>query len=276
MQLHRVEDGTSGAWEVREHGQVMATASARPGSGSDARHLRLEVAEQHRGRGIGSWLLGTIADELSAAGCQVLETVVVRGSEAARFAQRQGAVVADHLVDDVLELSKVDRERLRRLTHTLPAGYRLVRWQESAPPAVLDSYAAVRNAIRDAPNRFPPPTPEWTPAEVRRAEQRHTERGEEPWVTAAVCDGRVVAFTEAVTTDAPQAEQHDTVVAAPHRRMGLARSVKAALVLWLCEQRPDLRTLAATYALSNTGMQAVNRQLGFREHRRRDLVRLPL
>jgi hypothetical protein len=52
--------------------------------------------------------------------------------------------------------------------------------------------------------------------------------------------------------------------------------VKAALILRLCRQRPDLGSLSVTYALSNTGMKAVNRELGFHEHRRRDLVRFSL
>ena len=276
MDLRRIDDDTGIAWEVCHHERALAAATVQAGSEPTARFLRLEVDPQHRGRGIGSWLIGTIIDELRAAGVEMLETLVVTGSAGARFATRHGATSGDHLVTDILDLTRADRVRLSQLVQDLPGEYVLQRWHGHAPPSLINSYAQARKAIRDAPNRYPPPVPEWTPAAIRKSEQHRAQQGESPWVTAATLDGQVVAFTEALTTESPDAEQHDTAVVRAHRRRGLAGAVKADLILRLCRQRPDLRSLAVTYALSNTGMQAVNRELGFEELHRRDLVRLPL
>jgi hypothetical protein len=140
--------------------------------------------------------------------------MVVRGSPGVAFTAVHGAVIGDELIDAVLHLARADVGRLTTFAAAVPDGYRLTSWSEPTPSRYVESYARAKRVIADAPNRFPPPTPRWTAAEVREAEHR--------------------------------------------RRV------------------PGVRSFAATYAAANTGMHAVNRDLGFREHRRRDLVRLPI
>ena len=274
MELVRFDGASYPAWEVRHTGRVVGTASLGAGSAASAWHLRLQVEPGYRRRGIGSWLLATATEAAREAGCLTLEAMVVRGSGGEGFAARYGAVVGDELIDAVLHLDRVDPARLTRFTATVPDGYRLTGWCDPTPEPLVDSYARVKRVISEAPNRFPPPMPDWTAAEVRRAEQRRREHGASMWVSACLCDEEVVAFTEVVTSASPQGEQHDTGVAAAHRRQGLARCVKAHMILRLRAERTDVRNLAVTYAAANIGMHAVNRDLGFREHRRRDLVRL--
>jgi hypothetical protein len=89
--------------------------------------------------------------------------------------------------------------------------------------------------------------------------------------------GRVVAFSEIeVVRSCAEANQVDTVVLPDHRRLDLATTVKADLLLRLQDARPDLVSVGVTCAVANLGMRTVNYRLGFREERRRTLYRLPL
>jgi GNAT superfamily N-acetyltransferase len=276
VELLDADDGSGRAWEVRYSDRVVGRASLGPGSAPAARHLRLEVEPGYRRRGIGTRLLVTASEAARSDGCLHLEAMVVRGSPGVAFTAVHGAVIGDELIDAVLDLARADVGRLTTFAAAVPDGYRLTSWSEPTPARYVESYARAKWVIADAPNRFPPPTPRWTAAEVREAEHRRREQGTHRWVAACLAADEVVAFSEASTDASARGEQHDTGVLADHRRQGLARAVKARLVLRLRAERPDVRSLGATYAAANTGMHAVSRDLGFREHRRRDLVRLPI
>ncbi|RYF42623.1 MAG: hypothetical protein EOO25_06105 [Comamonadaceae bacterium] len=58
-----------------------------------------------------------------------------------------------------------------------------------------------------------------------------------------------------------------TAVAAPWRGQGLAKAVKAAMLLLLRDRRPDVTTLITTNAHANAPMLSINQRLGFRVHR---------
>ncbi len=221
-------------------------------------------------------MLYEVTSDLRAVGGRVVEAIAVVGSEGAEFAAKHGAVVGDELVDYVLELDDLDSAELARLASAAPARYRLVHWRDPAPDALLDSYAHAKRFVSDAPNRHPPQVPPWTAALVRQAERERAERGEALWVTAAMLDGKVVAFTEISAGTSVEGDQHDTVVLPDHRRCGLASCIKADLILRLRTSRPDLHTVGVTCAVANTGMRAVNQRVGFLESGRRNLMRLPL
>ncbi len=240
--------------------------------------MRLSVDPPYRRGGIGRLLLGAVSADLRQAGCRTIEAIAVAGSDGDAFARRLGAAVGDELVDDVLSFAAVDPRHLQSFS-VPPPGYALRHWTGRAPGSVLESYARVRRSIADAPNRHPPPAPDWDAGLVRAHEQARADRGAELWVAAAVQagTGNVVAFTEVETSTASvEASQADTAVLPAHRRKGLATAVKADLLLRLRAARPDLASIRVTCALANTGMRAVNHRLGFREQQRRTLYRLDL
>jgi len=58
-----------------------------------------------------------------------------------------------------------------------------------------------------------------------------------------------------------------TAVAAPWRGKGLAKAVKAAMLLALRQRRPEVTMLITTNAQANAPMLSINRRLGFEVHR---------
>ena len=223
-------------------------------------------------------LFEAVRADLRRAGCRTAEAIVVAGSGGEAFAARLGATAGDELVDEVLRFDTVDLAEMRALG-VPPPGYALRHWAGRAPGSLVGSYARAKRSIADAPNRYPPPIPDWDAALVRADEQARADRHADLWVAAAMLTGTedVVAFTEMETTRASvEASQADTVVLPAHRRKGLATAVKARLLVRLCAARPDLVSSRVTCALANTGMRAVNHRLGFREQQRRTLYRLNL
>jgi GNAT superfamily N-acetyltransferase len=86
-------------------------------------------------------------------------------------------------------------------------------------------------------------------------------------VTVAVHEatGTVAGLTEieihAIRKDL--AYQGDTAVLAAHRGCGLGRYIKAGMVRWLRQQRPEITRLGTSTAADNVHMIRVNHQIGF-------------
>jgi mycothiol synthase len=265
-------------WRACIADRQVGMVTAQPGSEPGARFVRLNVDPPYRRAGIGRMLFEAARADLRRAGCRTAEAIAVAGSDGEAFARRLGAVIGDELVDDVLSLDTIDPQRLRALC-VPPPGYTLRHWAGRAPDSLVESYARAKRSIADAPNRHPPPMPDWDATLVRADEQARAERHGKLWVVVAVGTGsdNVVAFTEMETTGtSAEADQVDTAVLPAHRRKGLATAIKADLLLRLHAARPDLVASRVTCALANTGMRAVNHRLGFREQQRRTLYRLDL
>lgn len=265
-------------WQAWIADQRVGTATAGPGSEPQARFIRLSVDPPYRRGGIGSLLIDAVSTDLRQAGCRTIEAIAVAGSAGDAFAQGLGASVGDELVDDILSLETVSAQQLQVLG-VPPPGYALRHWTGRAPGSMVESYARAKRWIADAPNRHPPPVPDWDTELVRAHERARADAHAELWVVAAVLTGtgEVVAFTEVETFAASvEASQVDTAVLPAHRRKGLATAVKADLLLRLRAARPDLVSIRVTCALANAGMRAVNHRLGFREQQRRTLYRLEL
>lgn len=263
--------------------RLVGTAQTHAAEHPDAAFIRLYVDQRHRRHGVGRAMAAAVAADRHEAGFTTLYALVRVGSDADRFVTARGATVADALVVDALHHADADEARLAELA-TPPAGYALRSWCGRAPDDLIDSYAAAKQAIADAPNEDPPAIPDWDHDLIRERELAFVRQGRPLWVTVALDDaGRVAAFTEIGVPDpAPglrstmvDASQEDTVVLAEHRRRGLATCVKAELIGRLLAQRPDVASIASTTALTNQAMRRVNKRLGFGEVFRRNLIHLP-
>jgi GNAT superfamily N-acetyltransferase len=246
-------------WSATVGGEVVGAASAAPNPG--ATFVRVFVDEGARRRGVGRALLQAIRD--SAAPGSVLRAVVVAGGPGFIFADSFGATVRARLV--VMELRLPARIPLP----PTPDRYSFRAWSGRTPDELLDSYAAVKCHIADAPDSAAQLDPEWTPERVRAAESPGR------FVGAAVHNGAVVAFTEIdAAPGAVAASQEDTVVAPAHRGHRLGIAVKAALAATLHRARPDILAVTSTIDAENAPMLATCRAAGWTEIRRRDLVEL--
>lgn len=85
---------------------------------------------------------------------------------------------------------------------------------------------------------------------------------------AAVHDatGEIAGFTELELTGEapPRADQGDTAVVPAHRGSGLGMWLKAAMLVRLRADRPDVARIVAGNASSNVHMLRINERLGFR------------
>ncbi len=147
----------------------------------------------------------------------------------------------------------------------VPAGWRLRSWVGRAPDELVESFAAARDAMNDAP--APAGVEGWTTTveEVRRIEQTAVARGREIRVTVAL-DGHdeIGAFTDLrATPGETAAATDDTAVIASARGLGLGRAVKVESLRRLRAERPEVETVTTMNAELNAAMRHINTQIGF-------------
>jgi GNAT superfamily N-acetyltransferase len=224
--------------------------------GSDSAWLQLAVAAASRRRGLGRALFETAVAEARTSGCTALAGRHASPAGAA-FAHALGATETRADVTSVLDLGSA------RLEVEPVAGYELLSWGDPVPDDLVESYAAARNAINDAPAANEGEQYLWTVDTVRGQEATLAERGREYRVTVAVDrSGEVAAFTE-LRLSPEMASVEDTATVAAHRGRGLAMWVKAESLRRLRAERPGVRLVTTTNAADNAPILAANRRLGF-------------
>jgi len=149
-------------------------------------------------------------------------------------------------------------------------GYHLAHWWRRTPDRYADGFAALRSRmVHDVPHETIVLEPEvWDATRVRLDDQRMIDRGEPYLTTVAVhtATGELAAYTAlAVPAGSAKVEQHDTLVAAPHRGHRLGMLVKLANLQELARITPAARRILTWNAGENDHMLAINQALGFRE-----------
>lgn len=263
----RARAGDVPRWLARQTpaGPVVGAAEVR------GDFLRLAVAPHARRAGIGAALLARVRTD---TGSIPLRTTVLDGDTELPHGE-----VLLRLELHEQPLTEAVLRRCRDLTSTVPPGYRVVTWHGAAPQDLAGPLGRVLGHVLDAPGADLQLAPrEWDAAAVRRWEEAMTAGGDDLLVCAAVRSGvrsgLVVAATVLTTAGGPVAEQHDTAVLPGHRRLGLARLVKAANTLALHRLHPGTAAVTVTVNETNLPMLAVNRAVGYTWRRTRLLVQL--
>lgn len=231
---------------------------------ADLAGVGITVTPGFRRRGLGTALLREVA---AAAGTRrtLFAEAIRTGTAGQAFADQHQFAVVQQTVQLSLDLAGADRSRWQV---PAAAGYRLAQWTGSAPDELLVSYAAARNAIREAPHGEMSFTePEWTPLRVRDEEADARARRYELRVAAAVYEasGQVAGLTYLeVHEHRPEvAVQQDTAVLEKHRGHGLGSWLKAANLLRLTAGHPAVMQVRTSNAADNEHMLRVNDELGF-------------
>ncbi|MFF0390003.1 GNAT family N-acetyltransferase [Kitasatospora sp. NPDC004615] len=196
---------------------------------------------------------------------------IVRGqpmkpdSAGSAWAAGLGFEVTHSMVMQVLRLAAIPA---RLWEVPVPAGYRLTQWTGACPEELVDSYAAARRAIQDAPSgRSSHREPAWTPELVRDADRELAQAGAEQRVVVAVDDSTRQVVGVHVVHSYPHRREigyiHDTSVLAAHRGRGLGRAMKARQTRTIAAERPDLELICTTTATTNTHMIGINHALGY-------------
>jgi len=233
----------------------------------DVAWVNLLVDAGHRRRGVGKALLSALTDVVVAEGRSRMVGGAQVGGPGEFFAAAVGARVTQIDVGSVLDVTGVDVASLREFG-TPAASYELVQWRDRCPDDLVDRFAVARTAMNDAPHGDEHHDEwGWDAARVRALEERRTRWQVRSYTTVAVHreSGEVGGFTDLLIVDRPTtASQEDTGVLASHRGHGLGLSIKAANLLALLENEPQISKVMTWNAEGNRHMRAVNERLGFR------------
>jgi len=233
--------------------------------------LYLEVHPDHRRRGIGTAMLRHAARQATEAGRSVLMSGTHQGSAGEAFALRWGAVpgLADARRVQVLgKLAPGKVAALREDAARAAAGYSLVSWIGRTPEEYLEGFAAVHNAMSDAPRGPGHEARVWDAERVReRIDDQRELFGSRGYSIAAMQDatGEMAAVTQVeVDPVHPQwGNQQVTAVARHHRGHRLGLLTKAAMLEWLAAAEPQLERIVTWNAAVNKHMIAINEELGY-------------
>ena len=239
----------------------------------DNTHLGLfdaQVHPDHRRRGTGTALLRAAVRVAAAHDRRSLLVEAYEGSGGAAFAAALGLRAVQNEQLSLLRLAEVDWADVAAVAAAPHPGYRIERWVDHVPDALLDRHAAAKSTMNDAPTG----DMDWTglnvtPQAVRDEEDLYRALGRELRVVVAVHEatGDVVALTEvAVYGDPRRSMQEDTAVVPAHRGSGLGLWVKADMLLRLRAERPDVAELLTGNADDNAHMLRINARLGFRPY----------
>ncbi len=234
--------------------------------------VELLVRPGSRGRGLGARLLATLAARAGREGARSLGVEVVGDTASVHFFERHGFRCAYTELRSVLKLSAVDWVRVAELAAGISAGYRVEYHAGGPPPEMYRAYATAKEAVRpseyeDLDLRPSSYDPDRLAASVRTLHAR----GLNPHIVVAVHErtGAVAGLTEVVVpAQRPaRADQYDTIVVPKHRGYGIARTIKARMLLELRAAEPRLVDVQTWNAPQHEQMLKLNSELGFRADR---------
>jgi GNAT superfamily N-acetyltransferase len=267
-------------------GQPPATAVARDALGrivgvleldlpqwdnTHAAQLDVTVEPTGRRRGLGWQLVEIGCDRARTAGRRLVLGYAFDGTAGAEALPALGFT---RVYDEVQRRQRpfaLDRERLAQLHREAAeraAAYELLRLPGVLPDDLLPAVARLAEAINDAPTDAMDIEDESLPPErlrgreqalaaidrrIYRVVARERATGALAGHTVVVIDGERPAH----------AYQYDTAVAPAHRGHRLGLLLKAAMLDWLGEEEPQVRTIDTWNAASNDHMVRVNEILGY-------------
>ena len=233
----------------------------------DVAWVNVLVDARHRRRGVGKALIAALTDVVAEAGRRRMVGDARVGGPGEQFAAAVGARVTQVDVGSVLDVTTTDSAALDVFAKP-DSAYELVQWRDRCPDEWVERFAVARTAMNDAPHGDEPHDDwGWDRARVRALEERRMRWHVRTYTTVAVevASGEVGGFTDLLIVDRPTtAAQEDTGVLAAHRGHGLGLSVKAANLLALVENEPQITRVMTWNAEGNRHMRAVNERLGFR------------
>ncbi len=237
----------------------------------DQARLDLMVHPAERWRGLGLALLRHAATRAAAHGRLVLNGAARNGSPGEAFARSVGAEPGLVEVQRVLDLRKLEKEklaRLRRLAEQAAAAYALVSWIGLVPDEFVEQTAVVYNAMSDAPRSAEVAAEEWDAQRVReRINDLRPRFGMHNYAVAARHDatGELVALTEIAVDPADPGWGHQlfTVVTRKHRGHRLGLLTKIAMLQLLATTEPQLERISTWNGEVNEHMIAVNEAIGY-------------
>jgi GNAT superfamily N-acetyltransferase len=234
--------------------------------------IELFVVPHARRSGVGTALLSAMADRAVAAGFTSLGLEVVGGTYAVDFYRRHGFSHAYTEMRSILDLTTVDWPHLTEMAAGIAHGYRIEFYPGTLPEEVLGAYAEAKQVRQAEPTGDLELRPSSYDADRLRASLLCLNaRGMKPYLVVAVHErsGKIAGLTELVlpAQHPSRADQYDTIIVPEHNGYGLARAIKARMLLELRTAEPQLREIQTWHAAEREELQQINTELGFKADR---------
>ncbi|QAA76753.1 MAG: Acetyltransferase, GNAT family [Candidatus Bipolaricaulis sibiricus] len=273
-------------WAAWRHGRVVGGAEVELSQMSENRHhawCDVYVDPDHRRRGIGAALLGTVATAAQNDGRRLLTWGTALNAPAGEaFARRLGATPGLTQNINQLRIADVDPTLLQAWQRRAPEDeFYLGVWEGPYPEPDLADVVKMHEVMNTAPRgSLEMEDFHWTPAVIRDQEESLRKRGVERWTIYVRHrpTGRIAGFTE-VGWDSSEPEilhQWGTGVFPEFRNHGLGRWLKAAMLARVLAGRPQVKFVRTGNANSNAPMLKINHELGFRLYNTITLWQLPV
>jgi GNAT superfamily N-acetyltransferase len=239
---------------------------------SDLGVLELYVTPGGRNRGVGRALLRQMADRAVTEGFTSLGVEVTGGTAAPQFYKSHGFTHVYTEMRSILDLGTVDWDAITEMAAGLVHGYRIEVYEADLPDELLPAYAEAKQVRRLDPVGDLELRPSSYDTERLRASlQCLNARGLKTYIVVAIHERseKVAGLTEVVVPaqHPTRADQYDTVIVPAHNGYGLARTIKARMLLELRETEPQVREVQTWHATDREQLQQVNKELGFQPDR---------
>ncbi|MBA3653804.1 MAG: GNAT family N-acetyltransferase [Actinobacteria bacterium] len=262
-------------WLARDGGEIVGRSLLELEYVDTNRHLGwfdVAVRPDRRGDHVATRLLAPVVDAAAADGRTVLGVDAVEDTAGAAFVAALGLEKRAVERRSRLLTAEVDRTMLEEwvaLARQRASDYSLIGFDDACPEELLDAYVGVTEIMNTAP-REELDMEDWhdTPARVREREARRARRRRHQWTLMVRHDptGALAGFTDIGWGDWMDdlAWQGGTAVDPAHREKGIGRWLKAAMLLRVLDERPEVARIDTWNAGSNRPMLAINVALGFR------------
>ncbi|HEX7023095.1 MAG TPA: GNAT family N-acetyltransferase [Trueperaceae bacterium] len=269
------------AWGVWRGPKLVAEGHVTTWQAEDNRHLaevHLAVLPEFRRRGLATELLAYLAREAVTQQRRLLigttDSFVPAGEA---FAARLGAEPALAMRISKLEIADVDRELMRRWIRRAQerAGdFELEFWEGAYPETEYEAIADMKTVMNTAPrDELEVEDVHWTPAQLHDLEASLRARGITRWTLVARQrqDGAIAGYTDVYwdPRHPGRLDQGDTGVFPAFRNRGLGRWLKAAMMMRILADLPQVERMYTGNAHSNAPMLAINEEMGFSPYKTR-------
>jgi GNAT superfamily N-acetyltransferase len=239
---------------------------------SDLGVLEIYVRPSARGQGVGRALLTAVAERAAAEHFSSLGVEVVGGTPAASFYGQYGFRHVYTEMRSILSLSTVDWDHVAEMASGLVSGYVVQVHEGTLPESLLPAYAEAKQVRRSDPTGDMELRPSSYDTDRLRASLHClNQRGLRPYIVVAIHErsGVVAGLTELVVPaqHPSRADQYDTIIVPAHNSYGLARAIKARMLLELRQRQPNVREVQTWHATDREQLQQVNKELGFQADR---------
>ncbi len=238
----------------------------------DVAWLQGAVHPDFRRSGIASMLIEHVHDRCLELGRPSVGSDAWDGTSGIPFLEAHGYAKKSQAILRRQELSSLAEgqvEGMHALALERSGDYELLYFDGPLPEEIVEDYCRMASSINDAPlDDLELEDDDYNPERTRKVEEAQQGRNRDHLRIAARHreTGELGGHTELVVErwDPTVAYQFDTAVAPGHRGHRLGLLLKAAMVQWLRERNPEVRTVDTWNAESNGYMIQVNEQLGYR------------